>query len=683
MKRAFKEDDDGEVASSKAGNGSALAAQPPFEEPELGMGDTEAHNAASSHENDMNGGPEQPRPKRQATTGAGPDADTKSCINVANDVDEFTKKQTQHGQTDGQGTHSASNDSGGADSVYSGPPSHCYRENHECGSESGFEPLNWLMILSAFPGQCEHILQFEKRLGLSFSRPELLFEAFTHRSALTLAVWKKIAPCDRVSYDILECVGDSVLRTVIMDNLCEHARECVARSGTADKRMYFNEGWLTLQASTLTRAETLAGLAKELGLAGGIMFNHGSAIDGGSPQCHRHSDRIMGDVVEAIIGALYVDQGFDQTKRIVSRWMKARVSKVELEKSQDDAKSRILQIFQAKGAQNSARVLWNTEKVAGPDHLPFFQARILVDGREVASAIDTTKKQAEQTASIAFLKAYSSDAKKPLNAQHPVAAGFPATVLPVDSQHAFGQQKLVQDDGMQRLSAERASFRSDTTGWHPTMSPHSIAWSGGYHGGAYTHPYGAMPHVSAVPLHFVPGGAYASAPALYERSQWMPAVPLLYGPKMSPEFYDAAASGYSIPGISDMIPHGPMQQGLGPLAMSGLESAQIPVTTSLHVSPPEDEPTDRTLIDKLCEGRTPIQYLHETLFQKTGKMIDWRLIEETGEAHRPIFVMSGELSGVELVRASGPSKKVAKETAARVLIQEIALRGIETVLQNI
>ncbi|KAA8495400.1 Ribonuclease 3 [Porphyridium purpureum] len=255
-------------------------------------------------------------------------------------------------------------------------------------------PLDWSSIMSEFGEEREFIIQFESRLGVKFHRRELLFEAFTHRSVWDLEVWQNVIPHERQSYENLECMGDAILRAAVLNELFEHGSKCIS-SSDKDHWLFFNPSWLTTNLGQLVQAATLADVGSDLELARGIMVKpHIMNDTRGTKQ------KIIRDVLEAVVGALHLDQGFDVTKRVVGQWMKERVSTLPLDVQDTvtDPKGLVLEIF------GQDAVKWFVARVGGPDHEPFFGAHLRLDGEEVAVGVGKSKLKAQEVAAMSLLQ---------------------------------------------------------------------------------------------------------------------------------------------------------------------------------------------------------------------------------------------------------------------------------------
>lgn len=221
--------------------------------------------------------------------------------------------------------------------------------------------------------------EFEKRIGVPFKDKELLRTAFTHRSYLNENRKSGLEHNER-----LEFLGDAVLELIVTEYL-------FAKYPDRD------EGSLTSYRSALVNAVTLAGVAEGLDMNEHLLLSRGETKDTG-----RARQVILANAIEAFIGALYLDQGYEATKRFVSRYVFKLVDDIVSKKMWLDAKSH----FQEK-AQEVAGVTpsYETVKQVGPDHDKHFTVAVFLGKERVAEGEGKSKQEAEQSAAKAGLEA--------------------------------------------------------------------------------------------------------------------------------------------------------------------------------------------------------------------------------------------------------------------------------------
>ena len=220
---------------------------------------------------------------------------------------------------------------------------------------------------------------FEKKVGIVFKDKNLLRTAFTHRSYLNENRKSGMEHNER-----LEFLGDAVLELIVTEYLY---------SKYPDR----NEGDLTSYRSALVNAITLAGVAEGLGMNEYLLLSRGEAKDTG-----RARQVILANTIEAFIGALYLDQGYEMTKLFVSRCVFKLVDEIVQKKMWLDAKSH----FQEK-AQEVVGVTpsYATVKEAGPDHDKKFTVAVFLGKEKVAEGEGKSKQEAEQQAAKLGLEA--------------------------------------------------------------------------------------------------------------------------------------------------------------------------------------------------------------------------------------------------------------------------------------
>lgn len=207
------------------------------------------------------------------------------------------------------------------------------------------------------------------RLGHRFARPEFLIEALTHPSLATTTHNQR-----------LEFLGDRVLGLVIAEALL-----------AADPKA--QEGALATRLNALVRKETCAEIATELGIGAGLRMGRSEMLTGG-----RRKMALLGDAMEAVIAAVYLDAGYDAARRLVLSAWGPRIAGAAVVTR--DAKTALQEWAQARGLPPPGYVDLSRE---GPDHAPVFRvAARLADGRE-AEGEAASKRAAQQSAAEALL----------------------------------------------------------------------------------------------------------------------------------------------------------------------------------------------------------------------------------------------------------------------------------------
>jgi len=215
------------------------------------------------------------------------------------------------------------------------------------------------------------------KLGLSFKNLDLLVEALTHRSYLNEHRDYTGAHNER-----LEFLGDAVLELAATDFLYK-------------KFPAKPEGELTAYRAALVNTVSLAESAQTLGINDFLLLSKGESRDTG-----RARDVILADAFEAIIGAVYLDQGFAAADAFIARNLFNKIDDIIAKRSYQDAKSRFQEMAQEKKGITPE---YKTISETGPDHAKLFTVAVCIGHDEIARGIGQSKQEAEQAAAISGL----------------------------------------------------------------------------------------------------------------------------------------------------------------------------------------------------------------------------------------------------------------------------------------
>lgn len=218
----------------------------------------------------------------------------------------------------------------------------------------------------------------EKVLGVSFDDRNLLRLAFVHKSYLNENLDGLIESNER-----LEFLGDALIGWVIAAHLYQ---------------LYpsYAEGELTLMRIALVRGETLAKVATSLCLGEYLLMGKGEETSGG-----RERTSNLEAVFEALIGAMYLDQGYENVRMFLIQVMSKELSNLDKRKSQKDSKSILAEFVQSKGCKLPD---YRVVKVTGKSHRPQFTVDVLIEDKIVGTGIGNNKSQAEESAAIKALE---------------------------------------------------------------------------------------------------------------------------------------------------------------------------------------------------------------------------------------------------------------------------------------
>jgi ribonuclease-3 len=209
-----------------------------------------------------------------------------------------------------------------------------------------------------------------ERLGHTFGDLNLLRHALAHRS------WCGEQEGGAPSNERLEFLGDAVLSLV------------VARY-TYDRYPTFAEGHLAKVRSAVVNARVLAEVAGRLGVGDVLLLGRGEEASGG-----RKKASILADAFEAVLGAVYLDAGWDAAEQLVLRELGEAIERAGQEPDDFDHKSRLQERAVREGAGTPRYVVTGS----GPDHDRAYVAEVYLDGRRCGVGEGRSKKDAEQEA---------------------------------------------------------------------------------------------------------------------------------------------------------------------------------------------------------------------------------------------------------------------------------------------
>lgn len=215
----------------------------------------------------------------------------------------------------------------------------------------------------------------EKTIGIAFRDKDVLVQALTHRSSVRES--KRAAHNER-----LEFLGDAVLELVATDYLYH----------LSDKP----EGELTNWRSALVQREHLAVVARELKLGDYLLLSRGEEASGG-----RDRDSTLANALEALIGALYIDRGFEAAEAFCRQFILRRLEGLLAQGKDRDEKSLFQEMAQEKYGITPH---YQTLDAEGPDHLKEFTTAVFIGDEKVAEGKGMSKQRAEQAAAKAGLK---------------------------------------------------------------------------------------------------------------------------------------------------------------------------------------------------------------------------------------------------------------------------------------
>lgn len=218
---------------------------------------------------------------------------------------------------------------------------------------------------------------FANKLNLSFNNLDLLIEALTHRSYLN--EHREYAGSHN---ERLEFLGDAVLELSATDFLFK-------------KYPTKPEGELTAYRAALVNTVSLAESSQLLGVNEYLLLSKGESKDTG-----RARDVILADAFEAIIGAIYLDQGYAAAEAFIAKNLFNKIDTIIEKRSYQDAKSRFQELAQEK---KGITPVYETLSEVGPDHDKRFTVGVFIGSSEIARGTGQSKQEAEQSAASAAL----------------------------------------------------------------------------------------------------------------------------------------------------------------------------------------------------------------------------------------------------------------------------------------
>jgi ribonuclease-3 len=221
-------------------------------------------------------------------------------------------------------------------------------------------------------------VQLEKKLGIPFKNKDLLKQALVHRSYLNEHPRFHLPQNER-----LEFLGDAVLELAVTDYLYHHFEN--------------PEGELTNWRASLVNATRCAEVAKDLELEDYLYLSKGEAKDKNS----KARNFILANAVEALIGAIYLDQGYTVAAQFVNTYVISKLSYILEHDLYIDPKTRFQELIQEK---IGVTPVYKVMKESGPDHAKIFEIGVYVGNELIAKGKGQSKQEAQVDAASAALK---------------------------------------------------------------------------------------------------------------------------------------------------------------------------------------------------------------------------------------------------------------------------------------
>jgi ribonuclease-3 len=218
--------------------------------------------------------------------------------------------------------------------------------------------------------------ELQDQLGYTFREPGLLRLALTHPSV----AHEHGAPVHTTQR--LEFLGDAVLQLVLTRELYE-------------KYPAFGEGPLTKARAKLVNRRTLAEHARRLGLGKSLIVSRGEEMHGG-----RERASALADTFEALLGAIFLDGGFESAREFILRQFVSAFSQLSVIPTIENPKGELQELLQATSTEPPR---YDVISTTGPDHDRVFECTVHHDGVELARGVGKSKKAAESEAALAAL----------------------------------------------------------------------------------------------------------------------------------------------------------------------------------------------------------------------------------------------------------------------------------------
>ena len=232
--------------------------------------------------------------------------------------------------------------------------------------------------------------EFCRHYNIPFQDLDLLALALTHRSYLHVG-----GPEARESNERLEFLGDSVLGLVVTEHLYQ-------------TNPHEHEGQLTKTKSLLVSKAILSRRALAMGLGRFVLMSHSEVESGG-----RQRLSILADAFEAVIGAIYLDQGYPAARAFIERWLLRDTRAILSDKRHTNYKSQLQEFVQSNFRTHP---IYHIRSEMGPDHSKVFVVDVLVGRRTLGEGRGRNKKEAEQAAARDALEALTERERR----EHPV-----------------------------------------------------------------------------------------------------------------------------------------------------------------------------------------------------------------------------------------------------------------------
>ncbi len=216
--------------------------------------------------------------------------------------------------------------------------------------------------------------RLQEALGHTFADPGLLKRALIHRSAVAEGLGTE-------SYERLEFLGDAVLGLAVAGYLVVTYPD-------------LTEGEMAMTRASVVSEAALAPIAEDFGVGEAVVLGRGEAQTGG-----RAKPSILSDTLEALIGAVYLDGGFEAARAVVLRHWTPLIDERARRPGARDFKTRLQEMLAPQGRRPEYAF-----EERGPDHAKVFRVTVAVEGEVLGTGTGSSKKRAEQEAARVALE---------------------------------------------------------------------------------------------------------------------------------------------------------------------------------------------------------------------------------------------------------------------------------------
>lgn len=224
----------------------------------------------------------------------------------------------------------------------------------------------------------QKIHSLQETINYKFNNTHMIIEAITHSSYANESKNKNIRYNER-----LEFLGDSALGLTISEYIFE-------------KYKHLPEGELTKMRASVVCEASLARQARNIGLGQYLLLGKGEELTGG-----RDRESILADALEALIGAIYIDGGIEESRKFVLNYFMGSIVLASKGSLFKDYKTDLQELLQSKGFE---KITYKVVNEYGPDHNKSFDVEVLLGDTVIGRGSGKSKKEAEQRAAKEGIK---------------------------------------------------------------------------------------------------------------------------------------------------------------------------------------------------------------------------------------------------------------------------------------